>query len=129
LHFEKLWNFCTRQKKNTTCILHESFSSILENHLVIVRPDLQCENHLIFTGYGISTLGVCASYNDELPIYQQYHVMCHSDLHILIIFCCFCSMGVCITIVTMEEWHGMHSIGIGQDLPKDPKWVSQFGVE
>jgi len=33
--------FCTRQKiYETTCILHESFLSILENYLMIARPNL-----------------------------------------------------------------------------------------
>ena len=44
-HFEKLWNFLYKAEKyETTCIFHESFSSILENYLMIVRPDLQCES-------------------------------------------------------------------------------------
>ena len=32
------------EKYETTCILHETFSSILENYLVIVRPYLQCKS-------------------------------------------------------------------------------------
>jgi hypothetical protein len=32
------------KKYETTCILHESFSSMLENDLMIVRPNLQCES-------------------------------------------------------------------------------------
>jgi hypothetical protein len=47
-HFEKLWNFLYKAKKyKTTCILHKSFSSILRNHLMIVRLDLQCESPYI----------------------------------------------------------------------------------
>ena len=42
-HFEKLQHSLYRAGKyETTCILlHESFSSILENYLMILRPDLQ----------------------------------------------------------------------------------------
>jgi hypothetical protein len=29
------------EKYETTCILHESFTHVLENYLMIVRPDLQ----------------------------------------------------------------------------------------
>jgi hypothetical protein len=44
-HFEKLWDILYKAKQyETTCILHESFSSILEKHFMIVRPDLQCES-------------------------------------------------------------------------------------
>jgi hypothetical protein len=46
-HFEKLWIFWYKAEKHeTTCILHESFLSILENDLMVVRPDLQCESPL-----------------------------------------------------------------------------------
>ena len=30
--------------KQLAFVLHESFSSILENYLMLVRPDLQCES-------------------------------------------------------------------------------------
>ena len=47
--------FIHRIKKNeTTCVLRESFSSILENYVMIVRPYLQCKSPF-FTVYDIST--------------------------------------------------------------------------
>ena len=35
---------CKTEKYEGTCILHESFLSILENYLMIVRPNLQCKS-------------------------------------------------------------------------------------
>ena len=42
------------KKYETTCVLHESFSSILKKYVMIVRPYLQCKSPF-FTVYDIST--------------------------------------------------------------------------
>ena len=50
-HFKKLLHFLYRvEKYETTRILHESFSSIMENYLMIVILDSQCKSPY-FTGY------------------------------------------------------------------------------
>ena len=44
--------------KQFSFILHESFSSISENYLMIVKDHIFKANHLIFTAYGICTLHI-----------------------------------------------------------------------
>ena len=39
-----LWKIVEFSSYETTCILHESFSSILENYLMNLRPYLPCES-------------------------------------------------------------------------------------
>jgi hypothetical protein len=69
LSTEKSWNFLFKAKKcETTCILHECFSSILKNYLMIVRPDLQSKSPY-FHGLWYFYLILVVSNNDIVSLF------------------------------------------------------------